>query len=130
MDEKAQGFETSEYGHEHVHPDKVYSVIEEIIRDQVTRSPSSNVRVSFTGNLMRIAYHCYEMHLPVKMKEIEATAKSVLDETFKNLKKQFKERTSDTLKAKEQKDMANYSVQKVSLNERYYYVAWRFYELG
>jgi len=130
MDDKAQGFETSEYGREHVHPDKVYSVIEEIIRDQVSRSPASNVRVSFTGNLMRIAYHCYEMHLPVKMKEIEATAKSVLDETFKNLKKQFKERTSDTLKAKEQKDMANYSVQKVSLNERYYYVAWRFYELG
>ena len=70
------------------------------------------------------------MNLPVKMKEIEATAREVLNETFKNLKKQFKEKTGDTLKAKEQKDMANYSVQKVSLNERYYYVAWRFYELG
>jgi len=128
--DKAQGFENAEYGQEHELPDKVLSAIQEIVRDQVSRSPSSNVRVSFTGNLMRLAYHCYEMHLPVRMRDIEGTAKSVLDETFKNLKKQFKERTSDTLKAKEQKEMANYSVQKVSLNERYYYVAWRFYELG
>jgi len=128
--EKAESFETTAYGKEEGPPDKVFSAIEEIIRDQVSRSPASNVRVSFTGNLMRVSYHCYEMNLPVKMKEIEATAREVLNETFKNLKKQFKEKTGDTLKAKEQKDMANYSVQKVSLNERYYYVAWRFYELG
>lgn len=128
---KAESFEVTSYSTEDANPpDYVFSVISEIIRDQVETNPSTNVRVNFTGTLMRIAYHSYEMHLPVRMKEVESNAKAALDETFKNLKKKFKERTSDTLKAVEQKDLANYTVQKVSLNERYYYVAWRFYELG
>ncbi len=128
---KAESFEVTSYSTEDAkRPDYVFSEITEIIRDQVEKSPNMNVRVNFTGTLMRIAYHSYEMHLPVRMKEVESTAKSVLDESFKNLKKQFKERTGDTLKATEKKELANYTVQKVSLNERYYYVAWRFYELG
>ncbi len=37
---------------------------------------------------------------------------------------------SKVLELKEKKDLANYTVQKVSLNERYMYTAWRFYDLG
>ena len=128
--DKAQGFETTEYGKEHEHPDWMLSAIEEIIRDQGTRSPNINVRVTFTGNLMKLTFHWYEMHLPTRMREIEELAREVLNDTFKNLKKKFKERTKEVLDAKEKKELANYTVQKVSLNERYMYAAWRFYELG
>jgi hypothetical protein len=74
-------------------------------------------------------YHCYEMHLPVRMREVEAQAKTILDEMVKHLKKEYKARTKKTLNLKENKERANYTVQKVSLNERYYYVSWRCYEL-
>jgi hypothetical protein len=47
----------------------------------------------------------------------------------KHLKKEYKARTKKTLNLKENKERANYTVQKVSLNERYYYVSWRCYEL-
>lgn len=127
--EKVESFEVTEYGTEHEIPGRVQGVITEIIRDQVRNSPAVNVRVTFTGNLMKLTYHCYEMHLPVRQKEVEHAAKSGLDETVKHLKKEYKVRTKDTIDLKEKKEMANTAVQKVSLNERYMYSSWRFYEL-
>lgn len=125
-----ESFEVTEYGQDHRLPDETYSAIVEIVRDQVHEHPEANVRVSFTGNLMKLTYHCYEMLLPTRMREVEALAKSSLDATVKNLKKEFKKRTKNVLDVKEKKDMANYSVQKTSLNERYMCSFWRFYELG
>ena len=126
--DRPEGYEVTEYGREHEHPDHVYSVIKEIVQEQVSEFPNTNIQVSFTGNLLRLTYHCYEMHLPVRMRDIEAQAKAGLDATLKNVKKKYKERTRDVLDLKEKKDMSSYSVQKVSLNERYYYASWRFYE--
>lgn len=124
-----ESFEVTEYGEKHARPDAVYSAITEIVRDQVRDSPAVNVRVTFTGDLMRLTYHCYEMFLPTRMKQVESAAKSGLDETMKHVKKEFKKRMKKTLDVTEKKEMANYSVQKVSLNERYMYSAWRFFEL-
>jgi hypothetical protein len=57
----------------------------------------------------------------------------VIDESVKYLKKEFRARTGKALKLTlsggditEQTDR-NYTVQKVSLNERYYYNAWRVF---
>jgi hypothetical protein len=128
--EKAQGFEVTEYSDEQVIPGRIQGVISDIIRDQVRDIPSVGIQVSFTGNLVRLTYHSYEFHLPSSIKQVEQFAKSGLDETVKHLKKEFKVRTGETLDLKEQKDLANTSVQKVSLNERYMYSSWRFYEIG
>ena len=129
MDE-AQSFEVTEYGDNPGLLDRKLSVISEIVRDQVSRVPSANIRVAFTGNMVKLSYHCYELHLPSRIKQVVADSDSMLKEIVKVLKKEFKARTGEALKLKELKDMENYSVQKVSLNERYMYVGWRFFELG
>jgi len=127
--EKVESFEVTEYGTDHEIPGRVQGVIKEIIRDQAKSSPSVGIQVTFTGNLIKLTYHSYEMHLPVRQKEVDHAAKSGLDETVKNLKKEFKSRTGDALAITEKKEMANTSVQKVSLNERYMFSSWRFYEM-
>lgn len=128
--ENAQGFETTEYSGPQEIPGRVQGVIADIIRDQVRSVPSVGMQVKFVGNLVRLSYHCYEMHLPRRIKEVEHAAKRGLDETVKNLKKEFKARTGDTLTLKERKEMAKTDSHKVTLNERYMYSSWRFYELG
>lgn len=127
--EKVESFEITEYGEDHEIPGKVQGVIKEIVRDLVRTNPAVGMQVTFVGNLVKLTYHCYEMHLPVRLREVEHAAKSGLDETVKQLKKEFKERAGHVLKLTERKEMANTSAQKVSLNERYMYSSWRFYEL-
>ena len=128
--EKVESFEVTEYGTDHEIPGRVQGVIKEIVRDIIRTNPAVNMQVSFTGNLVKLTYHCYEMHLPVRLRNVEHSAKSALDGAAKQIKKEFKTRTGDTVKLTERKDMANTSAQKVSLNERYMYSSWRFYELG
>lgn len=127
--EKVESFEITEYGSEHEIPGRTQGVITEIVQEMNRSTPSCGVRVTFTGNMMKLTYHAYEMHLPVRLKMIEHNAKSSLDEAVKLIKKQFKERTGNTISPKERKEFANTSAQKVSLNERYMYSSWRFYEL-
>lgn len=126
---KPEGFEVTEYAAKENIYEK-FTAIHQIVEDKVRESPSAGCRVSLSGNTMRLYYHCYEMHLPVRMKEVEAAAKTMLDEMVKHLKSEFKARTKRPLTLKEDKGLANYTVQKVSLNERYYFVTWRCYELG
>jgi len=125
-----ESFEVTEYGSDGRTLDQDIGVIAEIVQNKVSKSPNLNTRVAFTGNLMKLTFHAYEMHAPTRMKEIERSCKETLDTMFKDIKKEFKERTSEVLKVKEKKELANYTIQKVSLNERYMYVSWRFYELG
>lgn len=127
---KVESFEITEYGVEHEIPGRVQGVIKEIVRDMVRETPAVGMQVSFTGNLVKFTFHCYEMHLPVRLKQIEDTAKQALDQIAKFVKKEYKSRTGDSINLSEKKDMANTSAQKVSLNERYMYSSWRFYELG
>jgi hypothetical protein len=129
MDPQAQGFEVTEYG-DAGRPDRVFSVIAEIIQNQVDRDPAVNMRVHFVGDMCRLSYHSYEMHAPRRMNEIEGRAKDGLNEAAKLIKKEFKSRTGKVLKFAEKKDMANYDVQKASLNERYMVSYWRFYGLS
>lgn len=128
--EKAQGFEITEYGEEHEIPGRVQGSILEIIKERIQENPGVNIGVTFTANLMRLTYRSYEQGLPSKMQEVERYSKMALDETVKTLKKEFKTRNSETLDLKEVKEMANYDVQKVNLNERYVFTCWRFYEIG
>lgn len=127
--ENFESFEVTEYGTDHEIPGRVQGQIKEIVQEMVRKNPAAGTQVTFVGNLAKFTYHCYEMHLPVRQKEVEHAAKSALDETVKHVKKEFKNRTGSDVKLTERKDMANTSVHKVSLNERYMYSSWRFYEL-
>lgn len=126
---KAQSFEVTEYGSNK----SIYntcSMIQQIIDDRERESPSMGIRVSFNGNQLRLHYHTYEMLAPTKMKEIESRANDILNDCVKYLKREYKTRTKDVLTLSELKDLANYTIQKTSLNERYYIVFWRCYELN
>lgn len=125
----AEGFEVTEYGKPHEIFD-VYSVVNQIMLDKGRESPSCGVRVAFVGDMLKVYFHSYEMHLPTRMKEVESFANDSLKEAIKHIKKEYKSRTRKDLDLKEKKELANYTAQKVSLNERFYVVFWRFYELG
>ena len=127
--EKAQGFEITEYSDEHDIPGRIQGAIAEIVRDSVKDNPSVNIGVTFTGNLMRLTYRSYEQDFPNRGREIERYAKVALDQMFKLIKKELKEKVDDVPKITEKKDMSDYDVQKVSLNNRYMYSTWRFYEI-
>lgn len=129
--EKAEGFEIAEYSGE---PplDQKYSVLEQILQDRHNEgpnNPSENIRMKFTGDMLQLFFHCYEVGLPYKIKEIEVRADDALNDALKYLKKEYKVRTSRALSVTEKKELRNTSAQKASLNERYYYLSWRFYEL-
>ncbi len=126
---KPESFETVEYSVEHKTQDRlgaIYQIVEQMARE----TPTAGVRASFTGNLLKLTYHCYEMHLPRRIRQVEDQSKQVLNRVVKDLKKEYRKLRSETLELKEKKELSNTSVQKVSLNERYLYAEWRFYEIG
>jgi hypothetical protein len=128
-DNEASSFEITEYGVEHEIPGRILGVLQEIIRDQNKNFPSYQFSVKFTGNKMRLVYVSYEFNYPGRKKEIDEMAKIVLNETVKNLKREFKAREHIALDITEDKSMADYAIHKVSLNERYMYTSWRVFEI-
>lgn len=127
---KAEGFEVTEYSDPKNEAYAKYSAIYQIMQDKEREAPNCGVRVSFVGNMLKLYYHCYEMHLPTRMKEVTDESETMIREALKYIKKELKKRKLGAIDFKEDKSLANYTVQKVSLNERYYAVFWKFYELG
>lgn len=126
-----ESFEVQEYGNAHETQDR-FGAIYQIVENMVRENPSSGCRASLHGNLLRITYNAYEALLsnPDRKKMAEDAAKQYLNGTVSQLKKEYRKLRGKVLSLKEKKDMANCSIQKVSLNERYVYSSWRFYELG
>lgn len=134
---KPESFEVTEYTKGHEDITKMFSVIKEITSDTgwaaenlVNKAnAAAAVRCSFHGDLLKVFYQTCEQNLPTRMRMVSELADDAVSAFVKELKKEYRTRTGQSLKLKEQKDRANYSVQKVSLNERYYYTCWKFYEL-
>lgn len=134
--DKAQGFEVTEYDPEDLPVSEQLSVLKQIMQDRksdatISQLPSEAFILTLQGNQMRLAYHSYEMNLghANAIREVDGQAKKALDEVIKFLKKEFKKRTKKSLSVKEIKDKRDYSVQKTSLNSRYYYVSWRVFDI-
>ncbi len=123
-----QTFEVAPYSDVGFGVKEAHQVIAQIFRDIVRDCPAHAVWGDMTGDKLKVHYMVYAMHLPVRMKQIEEEADQVFKSTVSHLKKEFKARTGKTLALKEDKDLADHSVQKVSLNVRYMYTAWRFYD--
>jgi hypothetical protein len=124
-----ESFEVQEYGNEHETQSR-FGVIYQIVEQMLRESPAAGCRASLHGNLLRITYNAYESLLPTRLKQVEDAAKQYLNSTISNLKKEYRKKRGKVLELKERKELANYSVEKVSLNERYVYSSWRFYEIG
>jgi len=123
-------FEVTEYSKPDMDYAQAAGVIKQIIVDMVHDVPTVGVWSSMTGNQLRLHYHDYVMMLPVHMRETAERSEKTLKELAKHLKSEFKKRTGHTLKLVEKKDLANYTIEKVSLNERYYYKSWMAFELS
>jgi hypothetical protein len=107
-----------------------FSVIKEIVAEIGRDNPGTGFQVKFGAGFMQLVYVAYEMHFPQRKAIIEDAAKKGLNEALKIIKKEFRARTKKSISFKERKEMANNTVEKTSLNERYMYVSWRCYDLG
>ena len=109
--------------------DKI-SMIQQVSEDIIPKHAGYGFKVKFhSGNQMTVTYHCFEMDLPVRIKEVDRDAETLLNSWEKRVKKDFKDRAGSALKMKELKDERCGSSEKVSLNNRYYYRSSRTYEL-
>lgn len=123
-------FETTEYSSPDMNMADAYQVIRQIVVDMVHDVPNVGVSADMSGDQLKLHYMDYVANLPVHMKETSARGDAALKELAKHIKAEFKNRTGTTLKLKELKDLENYTVEKVSLNERYYYRLWRCYTVS
>ena len=125
-----QSYEVTEYSTPELDSAGAFRVIKQIFTDVQRTQAQFAVSADWTGDLLKIKYHSYEMFLPERIAEIEKRANEVFTMTVKMLKKEFKDRTGATLKLTEKKGMGDSSREKVSLNQRFYYKAWRFYDIS
>lgn len=125
-----ESFEVQEYN-DVKEPYQTFQTIKQIVSDKKVDQHNTSVafKVDFLGDVLRIQLTLFEMHLPQRMKEVQDIAFKLHKSYLSELKKEFKKRVKRDLKLKEIKEKADHTVQKVSLNERYYYTCWHLYEM-
>ncbi len=107
------------------------SAIKQVVADMGRADPSNGFIPKFHGeNLMTVVFHCFEMDLPNRIKEVASQAETRFNEFQKRLKADYKKFCGGALKLKELKDKRDEKIEKVSLNSRYYFRAFRTYEIG
>lgn len=126
----AQSYEVAEYSKPELDTAQAYGVVKQIFFEIQRTQAQYSIWADWSGDKVKIHYHSYEMFLPERISEIQERSRVLLDETVKMLKKEFKARTGHTLKLVEDKTLSDYTMEKVSLNQRYYYKAWRFYTVS
>lgn len=127
MDE-AQGYEVQ--GEDEQERD-VLSIAAQAVQDVKREDPSFGFTAKFHGeSLMTLSYHSSQVDMPNRQAEAEHEA----DQRFKAFEKAYKAAYKDicgkAAKLKEDKDQRRESVQKVSLNNRYYYIKTRTYSVA
>lgn len=128
--QEPQTFEVAAYSDVDFGIAEANKVIKQIFADIARDAPAHAVWATMSGPQLKIIYHTYVVNLPQHRKVIEEQSNEIFKSTISHLKKEFKSRTGKALKLTEEKEMANSAVEKVSLNERYYFRAWRFFTLG
>lgn len=125
-----QTFEVAGYSDVEFGMAEAQRVIAQIFKDIERDCPAHAVWGDFTGDQLKVHYMTYVMHLPSRTKQVEEEAEEVFKQTVSHVKKEFKARTGKVLKLKEQRDLAGHAAEKVSLNQRFYYKAWCFYQIS
>ena len=128
MNKEPQGFEVAEYSKPALDANQAYQVVRQIFFDRQKSNPAFGVWADMQGNILKVHYHAYEMQVPRRYPQVAEQGETALKEAVKLLKAEFKARTGETLALKELKDLSNHTLEKVSLNERYYYRCWKVFE--
>jgi hypothetical protein len=123
-------FDVTQYSDPEMGYAEAARVIKQITVDMVHDKPSIGMWSTMVGNHLRLHYHEYVMNLPVHIKETAGRADDAFKALSKHIRNEFKIRTGKALKLIERDEFDNYTVEKVSLNERYYYRTWRVYEVS
>ncbi len=127
---KPQSFEVAPYSDVGLGISEAFKIIKQIMGDLERDAPAHAVRADMTGDKLKIHYLTYVAFLPTNIKRVEEECDLVFKSTVAHLKKEFKARTGKALKLTEVKGLSDHTVEKTSLNERYYYKAWRFYDFS
>jgi hypothetical protein len=128
--DKPESFEIQEYN-DVKEPYETFQAIKQIVQDMkdAPHMATQAFKVDFLGDMMKVTLTLFEMNLPQRFTEVQEMASKLTKSYVSELKKAFKKKVKRDLKLKEVKDRSDYTVQKVSLNERYYYINWCMYEL-
>lgn len=137
MENQAQGFEVIKYEPVHDQPSNEkrserIRIIKQIQSDFVRENPHCAVLFKLEGNQLRMTYHGIEMG-PIDQKKrqsIEDGAQEVLKSALAYMKKEFKRISHETFDFKELKDHADSKYEKISINQRFYFWAWRVFEMS
>ncbi len=130
MNKEPQSFEVAPYSDVGLGINEAFKVIKQIMGDLQRDAPAHAVWADMAGDKLKIHYLTYVAFLPANVKRVEEECDLVFKSTASYLKREFKARTGKALKLAEVRELANHSVEKTSLNERYYYKAWRFYDIS
>ena len=111
------------------------SAINQIAEEFIPAHAGYNFRIAFMGEgQMSLTLHVCEVwephNLAVARKDLEERSVTMFKDYEKNLKKEFKSRFKKALKLKEDKDVRATSVQRVSINDRYYFISSRKYDIS
>lgn len=93
---------------------------------------AAGIILKLNGNRAFLEYHSYDTSLDNRgrLEDLCKSAEKILGDYLKALKKAIKKSTKVGLKFKELKELKNYTVDKVSLNDRWYLRFWRVYEIS
>lgn len=93
--------------------------------------PAGNVLLKRSGDRVFVEYHRYDTSLDNRgrLESLCGDVEKLIKDYLKSLKKEVKKRTKKAVKFKELKELGNYSVEKVSLNDRWYLIMWRVYDV-
>lgn len=129
MSNKPESFEVQEYGEKDDTYDTV-KVLKQLVQDyRVENNVATHTfNVSLTGDMMKVTVSSYEMNYPGRVQAVRDAVDAYHKHILSFLKKQFKKQTKRELSVVEEKDKADYTVSKVSLNERYMFTSWRVYK--
>ncbi len=126
-----ESFEKTDYGHEGSDEYDKLAAIKQVASEIVKANPHHGFLVEFVeGDKLKVTYVTMEVSLPSKITAVQEQARKLMSEFIKTLKADFRKKTKKTLTLKELKDRQDYAVEKVSLNERYYFRQWNIYEIG
>jgi len=128
--EQAQSFEVAPYSDTEFGITEAHKVLLQIFKDLERDSPAHAVWGDMVGDQLRIRHQTVVVNLPMKQNQVEEECDQVFKSTVSHLKKEFKDRTGKALKLAEDKELRGHTAQKVSLNQRYYYTAWRSYAVS
>lgn len=127
-----QSYEVAEYSDPELDTATAFKVINQFFVDQ-DRGPVKNaVWCKWSGDKLKIHYHSYEMHLDHqgRLDQVKEEGRQILNGVVTALKKYFKEHTGKALKLAEDKELADYTTEKVSLNQRFYFKTWRMFTVS